>query len=181
MRKRKRLRRLLFIVLLFYFINFFVVFGSEVGSRLVDFSLEDLHEARYSQANLEGKITLVVLQSRTTLQTAIDCKTQLKKLIPENQAVQMVAIMDLRKRPSLVPKFALKSKILAQDTTSKEIPFLLDWDGGVTKALGGEDNKCKLLIVDPALKVVYNQECEKAAIESEIKPLLIELSSTSLR
>lgn len=173
-----KLRWLLSGAVLFYFINLFIVLGSEVGSRLVDFSLEDFHEIRYSQANLEGKITIVVLQSRTTLPTAIDCKTQLKKLIQENQKVQMIAIMDLRKRPSLVPKFALKSKISAQDTTSKEIPFLLDWDGEVTKALGGEDNKCKLLIIDSALKVAYNQEYEKAAIESELRPLLIELSGT---
>ncbi|GAB62141.1 MAG: hypothetical protein DWB56_16765 [Candidatus Jettenia sp.] len=48
--------------------------------------------------NLEGKITIVVLQSKTTLQTAIDRKTQVKKLIQENQVVQMVAIMDLRKK-----------------------------------------------------------------------------------
>jgi len=79
----------------------------------------------------------------------------------------MIAIMDLRKRPPLVPKSVLKKKISGQDTTSKEIPFLLDWDGAVTQALGGEDNKCKVLVVDPALKVVYKQEYKPAAIYSE--------------
>ena len=170
--------RWLFIIVTMVYPGYsFIVFGSEVGNRFVDFSLEDLHEIRYSQANLEGKITLVVLQSRTTLQTAIDCKIQLKKQIQENQKIQMIAIMDLRKRPSLVPKFALKSKISAQDPTSKEIPFLLDWDVAVTKVLGGEDDKCKILIVDPALKVIYKQEYKKAAVDNEIKPWLAELSS----
>ena len=89
----------------------------------------------------------------------------------------MIAIMDLRKRPPLVPESVLKKKISGQDPTSIEIPFLLDWDGAVTKALGGEDSKCKLLIVDPALKVVYKQEYKQAGIDSEIKPLLAELSS----
>ena len=126
---------------------------------------------------MEGKITLVVLQSRTTLQTAVDCKTQLKSLVQENQKVQMIAIMDLRKRPPLVPKSVLKKKISGQDPTSKEFPFLLDWDGAVTQSLGGEDNKCKILVVDPALKVVYKQEYKPAGIDSEIKPLLAELSS----
>ena len=35
----------------------------------------------------------------------------------------------------------------------------------------------KVLVVDPALKVVYKQEYKQAAIDSEIKPLLDELSS----
>ena len=155
----------------------FIVFGSEAANRFVDFSLEDPQTKKYSQSDMEGKITLVVLQSRTTLQTAVDCKTELKKLINENQKVQMIAIMDLRKRPSLIPKGVLKKKISGQDPTSKEIPFLLEWDGAVTKALGGEDNKCIVLVVDPALKVVYKQEYKQAAINSEIKPLLDELSS----
>ena len=155
----------------------FIVFGSEAANRFVDFSLEDPREKKYSQADMEGKITLVVLQSRTTLQTAVDCKTELKSLAQENQKVQMIAIMDLRKRPPLVPKSVLKKKISGHDPTSKEIPFLLDWDGAVTQALGGEDNKCKVLVVDPALKVVYKQEYKQAGIDSEIKPLLDELSS----
>ncbi len=154
----------------------FIVFGSEVDNRFVDFSLEDPQAKKYSQLDMEGKINLVILQSRTTLQTAIDCKTELKKLLQENQKVQMIAIMDLRKRPSLVPKSVLKKKISGQDPTSKEIPFLLDWDGAVTQSLGGEDNKCKILVVDPALKVVYKQEYKQAGIASEIKPLLAELS-----
>ena len=58
----------------------FGVFGSEAANRFVDFSLEDPHEKKYSQSDMEGKITLVVLQSRTTLQNAVDCKTQLKSL-----------------------------------------------------------------------------------------------------
>ena len=158
-------------------LNSFIASGAETGNRFVDFSLEDPQAKKYSQSDMEGKITLVVLQSRTTLQTAIDCKTELKSLTRENHKVQMIAIMDLRKRPSLVPKSVLKKKISGQDTTSKEIPFLLDWDGAVTQALGGEDNKCKVLVVDPALKVVYKQEYKQTAIASEIKPLLAELSS----
>ncbi len=155
----------------------FIVSGSEAANRFVDFSLEDPHEKKYSQLDMEGKITVVVLQSRTTLQTAVDCKTELKSLAQENQKVQMIAIMDLRKRPPFVPKSVLKGKISGQDPTSKEIPFLLDWDGAVTQALGGEDNKCKILVVDPALKVAYKQEYKQAGIASEIKPLLAELSS----
>ena len=155
----------------------FIVFGSEAANRFVDFSLEDPQAKKYSQSDMEGKVTLVVLQSRTTLQTAVDCKTQLKSFVQERQNVQMIAIMDLRKRPPLVPKSVLKTKISGQDPTSKEIPFLLDWDGAVTKALGGEDGKCMVLVVDPALKLVYKQEYKKAAIDSEIKPLLAELSS----
>ena len=154
----------------------FIVFGSEAANRFVDFSLEDPQEKKYSQSDMEGKITLVVLQSRTTLQTAIDCKTELKKLINENQKVQMISIMDLRKRPPLVPKSILKKKISGQDPTSKEIPFLLDWDGAVTKALGGEDSRCKVLVVDPMLNIVYKQEYKQTAIDSEIKPLLDKLS-----
>ena len=155
----------------------FLAFGSEVGNRFIDFSLEDPQAKKYSQSDMEGKITLVVLQSRTTLQTAIDCKTQLKSFVQENQKAQMIAIMDLRKRPPLVPKSVLKKKISGQDPTSKEIPFLLDWDGAVTKSLGGEDSKCMVLVVDPALKVVYKQEYKQATIDSEIKPLLAELSN----
>ena len=101
----------------------FIVFDSEVDNRFVDFNLEDPHEKKYSQTDMEGKVTLVVLQSRTTLQTAIDCKTQLKSLVQENQKVQMIAIMDLRKRPPFVPKSVLKGKISGQDPTSKGIPF----------------------------------------------------------
>jgi hypothetical protein len=158
-------------------LNSFIASGSETGNRFVDFSLEDPHAKKYSQSDMEGKITLVVLQSRTTLQTAVDCKTQLKSFVQENQKAQMISIMDLRKRPPFVPKSVLKKKISGQDTTSKEIPFLLDWDGAVTQALGGEDSKCMVLIVDPALKVVYKQEYKQAAIDNEIKPLLAELSS----
>ncbi|HHT9137848.1 MAG TPA: TlpA family protein disulfide reductase [Candidatus Wunengus sp. YC60] len=154
----------------------FIVFGSDVGNRFVDFSLEDPQAKKYSQTDMEGKITLVVLQSRTTLQTAIDCKTELKSLAQENQKVRMIAIMDLRKRPPLVPKSVLKKKISGQDPTSKEIPFLLDWDGTVTQALGGEDSKCIVLVVDPALKVVCKQEYKKTTIDSKIKPLIAELS-----
>ena len=155
----------------------FIVSGSEVANRFVAFSLEDPRETKYSQADMEGKITLVVLQSRTTLQTAVDCKTQLKSLVQENQKVQMLAIMDLRKRPPFVPKSVLKKKISGQDPTSKGIPFLLDWDGAVTQALGGEDSKCTVLVVNPELNVVYKQEYKQAGIASEIKPLLDELSS----
>jgi len=155
----------------------FIVSGSEVVNRFVDFSLEDPQEKKHSQSDMEGKITLVVLQSRTTLQTAVDCKTELKSFVQENQKVQMISIMDLRKRPSLIPKGVLKKKISGQDPTSKEIPFLLDWDGAVTQALGGEDSKCKVLIVDSALIVVYKQEYKPAAIDSEIKLLLSELSN----
>jgi len=165
------------IVIIVCLANSYVVFGSEVSERFVDFSLEDPRETKYSQSYLKDKITLVVLQSRTTLQTAVDCKTELKSLVQDNQKVQMIAIMDLRKRPPLVPKSVLKKKISGQDPTSKEIPFLLDWDGAVTQALGGEDNKCKILVVDSALKVVYKQEYKQAGIDSEIKPLLSELSS----
>ena len=154
----------------------FIVFGSETGNRFVVFSLEDPQAKKYSQSDMEGKITLVVLQSRTTLQTAVDCKTELKSLAQDNQKVQMIAIMDLRKRPPFVPRSVLKGKISGQDPTSKEIPFLLDWDGAVTKALEGEDSKCKVLIVDPALKVVYKQEYKQAGINGEIKPLIDELS-----
>ena len=154
----------------------FIVFGSEGGNRFVDFSLEDPQAKKYSQSDMEGKITLVVLQSRTTLQTAVDCKTELKSLVQDNQKVQMIAIMDLRKRPPFVPKSVLKKKISGQDPTSKEFSFLLDWDGAVTKALGGEDSKCMVLIVDPALNIVYKQEYKQAMIDSEIKPLLAELS-----
>ena len=155
----------------------FIVFGSEAANRFVEFSLEDPQAKKYSQSDMEGKITLVILQSRTTFQTAVDCKTELKKLTQENQKVQMIAIMDLRKRPPLVPKSVLKKKISGQDPTSKEIPFLLDWDGAVTKLLGGEDNKCKILVVDPALNIAYKQEYKQATIDSEIKPLLAELSN----
>ena len=42
--------------------------------------------------------------------------------------------------------------------------------------LGGEDSKCMVLVVDPELKVVYKQEYKQAAIDTEIKPLLAELS-----
>ena len=165
------------IVIIVCLANSYVVFGSEVSERFVDFSLEDPRETKYSQSYLKDKITLVVLQSRTTLQTAVDCKTELKSLVQDNQKVQMIAIMDLRKRPPLVPKSVLKKKISGQDPTSKEIPFLLDWDGAVTQALGGEDNKCKILVVDSALKVVYKQEYKQAGIDSEIKPLIDKLSS----
>lgn len=154
----------------------FIVSGSEVVNRFVDFSLEDPQAKKYSQTDMEGKIILVVLQSRKTLDTAIACKTELKKLLQENQKVQMIAIMDLRKRPPLVPKSVLKKKISGQDPTSKEIPFLLDWDGAVTQALGGEDSKCTVLVVNPELNVVYKQEYKQAGIASEIKPLLDELS-----
>src|SRR3989339_1310459 len=154
----------------------FLVFGSEVVNRFIDFSLEDPQAKKYSQSDMEGKITLVVLQSLTTLQTAVDCKAELKSLVQENQKVQMIAIMDLRKRPPFVPKSVLKGKISGQDPTSKEIPFLLDWDGAVTKALGGEDSKCMVLVVNPELNVVYKQEYKQAGIASEIKPLLAELS-----
>ena len=153
----------------------FIVFGSGAANRFADFSLEDPQAKKYSQSDMKDKITLVVLQSRTTLQTAIDCKTQLKSFVREHQKVQMIAIMDLRKRPPLVPKSVLKAKISGQDPTSKEIPFLLDWDGTVAQALGGEDSKCKILIVDSALEVVYKQEYKQTAIDSEIKPLLAEL------
>lgn len=66
--------------------------------------------------------------------------------------------------------------LLVVTTTVYLVPFLLDWDGVVTKVLGGEDSKCMVLIVDPALKVVYKQEYKQAGIDSEIKPLLAELS-----
>ncbi len=173
---KNKVQWLLMLATVIYLVPF-IVFGSEVANRFVDFSLEDPQAKRYSQSDMEGKITLVVLQSRITLQTAIDCKTELKSLAQENQKVQMIAIMDLRKRPPLVPKSVLKGKISGQDPTSKEIPFLLDWDGAVTQALGGEDNKCMVLVADPALKVVYKQEYKQAGIDSEIKPLLDELTS----
>ncbi|KAB2833778.1 MAG: hypothetical protein F9K48_07690 [Candidatus Brocadia sp.] len=153
-----------------------VVSDVEVGSTFVDFNLEDPHGKKYSQPYLQDKITLVVLQSKTTLQEAIRCKTELKKTIRDNPLVQMISIMDLRKRPALIPKGVLKSKISAQDQTSKDIPFLLDWDGAVTKALGGVDNKCKILVIDPALKVVYHQEYHKPPIDVEIKSLITRLS-----
>ena len=47
----------------------------------------------------------------------------------------MIAIMDLRQRPSLAPKFAIKKKYHHRAPTSKEFPFLLDWEGAVTKPL----------------------------------------------
>ena len=53
-------------------LNSFIASGAETGNRFVDFSLEDPQAKKYSQSDMEGKITLVVLQSRTTLQTAID-------------------------------------------------------------------------------------------------------------
>ncbi|HHT9151320.1 MAG TPA: TlpA family protein disulfide reductase [Candidatus Wujingus californicus] len=172
---KNKMQWLLMLATVIYLVPF-IVFGSEVANRFVDFSLEDPQAKKYSQSAMEGKITLVVLQSRTTLQTAVDCKTELKNLIQENQQVQMISIMDLRKRPPLVPKSVLKKKISSQDPTSKEFPFLLDWDGEVTKALGGEDSKCMVLIVDPALKAVYKQEYKQAGIDSEIKPLIDKLS-----
>lgn len=153
-----------------------VVSGVEVGSTFVDFNLEDPQGKKYSKPYLHGKITLVVLQTKTTLQDAIRCKTELKTTIPDNSLVQMISIMDLRKRPALIPKGVLKSKISAQDQTSKDIPFLLDWDGAVTKALGGVDNTCKILVVDPALKVVYHQEYHKPPIDAEIRSLITRLS-----
>src|SRR3989337_264405 len=100
---------------------------------------------------MEGNITLVVLQSRTTLQTAVDCKTELKSLAKENQKVQMIAIMDLRKRPSLIPKGVLKKKISGQDPTSKGIPFLLDWDGAKTQPFFCGNRKDMLLVCWPDL------------------------------
>jgi hypothetical protein len=154
-----------------------IVFGSEVGNRFVDFRLEDPYEKKYSQLDMKDKITLVILQSRYTLDTAVTCKKLLKPLIQENQKVQMIAIMDLRRRPSFVPKIVLKAKISGQDPTSKEIPFLLDWDGDVTKVLGADESTCMVLITDPELKIVYKQKYKKARIDSEIKPLLAELSS----
>jgi len=172
---KNKIHWLLVVTTIVYLVPF-IVFGLEVVNRFVDFSLEDPQAKKYTQSDMEGKITLVVLQSRTTLQTAVDCKTELKSLAQENQKVQMIAIMDLKKRPPLVPKSVLKKKISGQDPTSKEIPFLLDWDGAVTKVLGGEDSKCKILVVDPALKVVYKQEYKQAGIDSEIKLLLAELS-----
>ena len=70
----------------------FIVFDSEVDNRFVDFNLEDPHEKKYSQTDMEGKVTLVVLQSRTTLQTAIDCKTQLKSLVQDIQKAQRLQL-----------------------------------------------------------------------------------------
>lgn len=67
--------------------------------------------------------------------------------------------------------------LLVVATTVYLVPFLLDWDGEVTKTLGGEDSKCKILLVDTALNIVYKQEYKQAAIDSEIKPVLAELSS----
>ncbi|TVM00560.1 MAG: hypothetical protein CV087_13235 [Candidatus Brocadia sp. WS118] len=153
-----------------------VVSGVEVGNTFVDFNLEDPHGKKYSPSYLKDKITLVVLQNKTTLQDAINGKTELKKVIQDNPLVQMISIMDLRKRPALIPKGVLKSKISSQDPTSKEIPFLLDWGGAVTKALGGLDNKCKILIVDQALKVVYHQAYHKPSIDGEIKTVITGLS-----
>ena len=153
------------------------VLCSEVSNKFINFSLEDPQEIHYSQLDMQDKITVVILQSRTTLQTAIECKTQLKKLIQDNQKVQMISIMDLKHRPGLAPKFALKAKIPSQDPTSKEFPFLLDWEGDVTKALGGEDSKCMVLVVDPTLNIAYKKEYKKAAINNEIKPLLDKLCS----
>src|SRR3990167_6309005 len=89
-------------------LNSFIASGAEADNRFVVFSLEDPQAKKYSQSDMEGKITLVVLQSRTTLQAAIDCKAELKSLVQENQKVQMIAIMDLRKRPPFVPKSVLK-------------------------------------------------------------------------
>ncbi|MBI2471345.1 MAG: hypothetical protein HYV59_08905 [Planctomycetes bacterium] len=154
----------------------FIVFGSEVGNRFVDFNLEDPQSKKHSQTDMEGKITVVILQSRYTLDAAVACKKHLKELIQGNQKVQMISIMDLRRRPSFVPKLVLKKKISGQDPTSKEIPFLLDWEGDVTKLLGGDESKCMVLIVDPGLKIVYKQKYKKAVVDSEIKPLLAELS-----
>ena len=173
---RNRWQRLFIIATMLCLVDTLMVLGSEPNNRFIDFSLEDLHEIKYSQLHMKEKITLVILQSRTTLQAEIDCKAELKKLIHENQKVQIISIMDLRKRPPFVPKSVLKSKISAQDPTSKEVPFLLDWNGDVTKALGGDDSKCKVLIVDPALNVVYNKEYKTTAIDSEIRPLLVKLS-----
>lgn len=153
-----------------------VVSGVEMGNTFVDFNLEDPQGKKYSPSYLKDKITLVVLQSKTTLQDAINGKTGLKQAIQDNPLVQMISIMDLRKRPALIPRGVLKSKIAAQDPTSKDIPFLLDWDGAVTKALGGVDNKCKILIVDQALKVVYHQDYHKPAVDGEIKSLIARLS-----
>ncbi len=164
-------------VTIFWLLDSFIAFGSEVGNRFVDFSLEDPHEKMYSQADMEGKITVVILQSRYTLDAAIACKKHLKELIQGNQKVQMISIMDLRRRPSFVPKVVLKKKISGQDPTSNEIPFLLDWEGEVTKALGGDESTCMVLIADPSLKIVYSQKYKKAVVGSEIKPLIVELSS----
>ncbi len=172
---KNKLRWFIMAVSLVYSLPF-VVSGFEVGNKFIDFNLEDPHETKYSQSHLTDKITLVVLQSKTTLQDAITCKTELKKVIQDSQLVQMIAIMDLRKRPALIPRGMLKSKISAQDTTSKEIPFLLDWDGAVTKALGGEDNTCKIMIVDQALRVVYNQAYHKPPIDGEVITLITRLS-----
>ena len=173
---KNKVQWLLMIATVVYLVPF-IVFGSELGNRFVAFSLEDPQAKKYSQTDMDGKTTIVVLQSRTTLQTAVDCKTELKSLAQDNQKVQMIAIMDLRKRPPFVPKSVLKKKISGQDPTSTEIPFLLDWDGAVTKSLGGEDSKCMVLVVDPALNIAYKQEYKQAGINSEIKPLLAELSS----
>ena len=114
----------------------FIVSGSEVVNRFVDFSLEDPQAKKYSQSDMEGKITLVVLQSRTTLQTAVDCKTELKSLVQDNQKVQMIAIMDLRKRPPLVPKIRTEEKDFRTRPDLKRNPlsFRLGWCA-VTKAL----------------------------------------------
>ena len=164
-------------VTIVWLMDSFIASGSELNNRFVDFRLEDPQGREYSQSDVEGKITVVILQSRYTLDTAVACKVQLKKVIRENQKVQMIAIMDLRRRPSFVPKSVLKAKISSQDSTSKEIPFLIDWEGDVTKSLGGDESKCMVLIVDPGLKIVYKQKYKKAAVNGEIKPLLDELSS----
>jgi len=173
---KNKVQWLLMIATVVYLVPF-IVSGSEVVNRFVNFSLEDPQAKKYSQTDMDGKTTIVVLQSRTTLQTAVDCKTELKSLAQDNQKVQMIAIMDLRKRPPFVPKSVLKKKISGQDPTSTEIPFLLDWDGAVTKSLGGEDSKCMVLVVDPALNIAYKQEYKQAGINSEIKPLLAELTN----
>ena len=72
---------------------------------------------------MEGKITLVVLQSRTTLQTVVDCKTQLKSFAQDNQKVQMIAIMDLRKRPPLVVRKVLKKRFPDKTQPQKKSLF----------------------------------------------------------
>jgi hypothetical protein len=42
--------------------------------------------------------------------------------------------------------------------------------------LGGEDSKCKILVVDPMLNIVYKQEYKQAGIDGEINRLLDKLS-----
>ena len=85
---KNKIHWLLVVTTIVYLVPF-IVFGLEVVNRFVDFSLEDPQAKKYSQSDMEGKITLVVLQSRTTLQTAVDCKTELKSLAQENQKVQI--------------------------------------------------------------------------------------------